>query len=95
MKISSTEVLHVAHLARLSIDETDLAAFSEQLGGILEYVAKLSGIDTSGVTPTAHAVDMANAFRNDKIHQHLQSEEALANAPEADDGLFVVPKIIE
>ena len=95
MKISNEEVLHVAHLARLNIDEADAATFAAQLGQILEYVEKLSAIDTTGVTPTAHAVEMANAFRTDAVHQHLETEQAVANAPEAADGHFIVPKVIE
>ncbi len=95
MKISREEVLHVAHLARLSMDEAEVAAFAEQIGGILEYVEKLSGIDTSGVAPTAHAVEMANAFRSDQPTRHLENADALANAPEAEDGHFIVPKVIE
>jgi len=95
MKISNEEVLHVAHLARLSIDEADVATFSGQLGQILEYVEKLSAIDTTGVTPTAHAVEMANAFRTDEFHPHLETEQAVANAPDAADGHFIVPKVIE
>lgn len=95
MKISREEVLHVAHLARLSMDEAEVATFAEQIGGILEYVEKLSGIDTSGVVPTAHAVEMANAFRSDKTTRHLENDDALANAPEAEDGHFIVPKVIE
>jgi len=95
MKISNEEVMHVAHLARLSIDEADVATFSGQLGQILEYVEKLSAIDTTGVTPTAHAVEMANAFRSDAVHPHLENGQAVANAPDAADGHFIVPKVIE
>ena len=95
MKISKEEVLHVAHLARLSMDETDMETFSGQIGGILEYVEKLGGIDTSGVPPTSHAVEMANAFRSDETSRHLDNPDALANAPESEDGYFAVPKVIE
>lgn len=95
MKISREEVLHVAELARLTVDDEAVETFSEQLGSILEYVEKLSRVDTSAVSPTAHAVEMANAFRKDQITRHLDRGEALANAPEAEDGHFIVPKVIE
>ena len=95
MKISREEVLHVADLARLTVDDNAVEMFAEQLGSILEYVEKLSAVDTSGITPTAHAVEMANAFRKDEATHHLQRDAALANAPEAEDGHFIVPKVIE
>ena len=95
MKISREEVLHVADLARLTVDDNAVEIFAEQLGSILEYVEKLSAVDTSGITPTAHAVEMANAFRKDEATHHLHRDAALANAPEAEDGHFIVPKVIE
>jgi len=95
MKITADEVLHVAELARLKIDPADLERFAGQLGGILEYMESLKGIDTAGVVPTAHAVFTKNAFRPDDEQASLDRSEALANAPETEDGFFVVPKIIE
>ena len=95
MKISREEVLHVADLARLTVDDEAVGMFAEQLGSILEYVEKLGAVDTSGITPTAHAVELANAFRKDDTTHHLQRDAALANAPEAEEGHFIVPKVIE
>jgi len=95
MKISKQEVLHVAHLARLNIDESMVDMFADQLGSILEYVETLKQIDTTGVPPTSHAVDIANAFREDTPKDHINRETALSNAPESEDGNFIVPKVIE
>ena len=95
MKISRDEVLHVAELARLTIADDAVETFAGQLGGILEYVEKLNGVNASNVPPTAHAVEMANAFRKDETTRHLDRDDALANAPEAEDGQFIVPKVIE
>jgi aspartyl-tRNA(Asn)/glutamyl-tRNA(Gln) amidotransferase subunit C len=95
MKISKDEVLHVANLARLELDERGIEKLATQIGTILDYVDTLNQVDTTGVTPTSHAIFLSNAFREDKLHQHLSNEVALANAPEKDDGAFVVPKIIE
>ena len=95
MKRSREEFLHVADLARLTVDDEAVGMFAEQLGSILEYVEKLGAVDTSGITPTAHAVEMANAFRKDDTTHHLQRDAALANAPEAEEGHFIVPKVIE
>lgn len=95
MKISREEVLYVANLARLTIDDDDVETFAEQLGSILEYVENLNRVDTSEVLPTAHAIETANAFRKDETTRHLDRDDAIANAPKAEDGHFIVPKVIE
>lgn len=94
MKITKDEVIHVARLSRLHIDETSTEKFAGQIGTILEYVDKLNQVDTEGVTPTSHAISLTNAFREDEVKAHLERDAALANAPEKEDGSFVVPKII-
>ena len=68
--------------------------FSGQIGTILDYVDKLNEVDTEGVRPTSHAISLTNAFREDEQIDHLEREEALANAPEKEDGNFVVPKVV-
>lgn len=95
MKITRDEVCHVARLARLNIDEQDLDRFAEQLGSILSYVDSLGEVDASDIAPTAHAVDIKNALREDEPRDSLDQQTALSNAPESEDGCFVVPKIIE
>lgn len=95
MKISKDEVLHVARLARLNIEGEAVDRFAGQLGGILEYVESLAEIDTTDVDPTSHAVAAKNAFRQDEPHAHLDQAAATANAPESEDGCFIVPKVIE
>lgn len=95
MKLTKEEVLHVATLARLNIDESLIDTFANQLGDILEYVETLDRIDTGSVVPTFHAVDKANAFREDRTTGHLDRDSAVSNAPEEDDGYFIVPKVIE
>ena len=94
MKISRDEVAHVAQLARLELDDHALEQFSRQLGTILEYVEKLNQVDTQGVVPTSHAISLTNAFRDDEGYDHLNTDEALANAPDKDQGGFLVPKVI-
>ncbi len=95
MKITTDEVLHVAKLARLKIDEKDLERLAEQLGSVLQYVESLNMVDTSGVVPTTHALSTQNAFRPDDAHTSTDRGNALSNAPETEDGFFIVPKIIE
>lgn len=95
MRITRKEVEHVATLARLKLDEAEIATFTGQMDAILSYVDKLSELDTAGIIPTSHAVPMENAFRPDEILPPLGTEQALANAPERADGFFKVPKVIE
>jgi aspartyl-tRNA(Asn)/glutamyl-tRNA(Gln) amidotransferase subunit C len=94
MKITKDEVWYVADLARLNLDDAAIDKFAEQIGDILEYVDQLNEVDTDGVKPTSHAISLTNAFREDEPREHLEREKALANAPEKEDGNFVVPKVV-
>ncbi len=94
MKITKDEVLYVADLARLDLDETSIDTFVGQIGKILEYVDTLNRVDTEDVTPTSHAIFLTNGFREDKEREHLDRDKALANAPENEEGNFIVPKVI-
>ena len=94
MKISKEEVLHVAQLARLEIDPSAMAKMADQVGTILGYINSLNQVDTEGVPPTSHAIDLTNAFREDEPGVHLGTGPSLANAPEAEAGAFIVPKVI-
>lgn len=94
MKITAEEVLHVAKLARLEIDPDSVDQMADQLATILTYVEKLGEVDTEDVSPTSHAIALTNAFREDEVRDSLSRKEALENAPAAEDGGFVVPKVI-
>lgn len=94
MKISREEVEHVAHLARLNLEEDELIKMTEQLDTILSYVDKLGELQTDGISPMTHALSVTNAFREDKILQSLEQSKALSNGPEQDGQSFIVPRII-
>jgi aspartyl-tRNA(Asn)/glutamyl-tRNA(Gln) amidotransferase subunit C len=94
MKISKEEVLYVAHLARLDLDAESIEKFAGQIDEILGYIEKLNRVDTRGIKPTSHAISLTNAFREDEERGHLDRDRVLANAPESEDGSFVVPKIV-
>ncbi len=94
MKISKDEVVHVANLARLDMDDANIEKFAGQIGMILEYVDTLNQVNTKGVAPTSHAISLTNAFREDEEREAYDRESALANAPEQEDGHFIVPKVI-
>lgn len=94
MTISKKEVLHVANLARLDLEEGAIERFADQIGNILDYMETLNHLDTQKIHPTSHAIFLSNAFRKDMERNHLDREAALSNAPEAMDGAFIVPKVI-
>ncbi len=94
MKISKEEIINVANLARLELDDGLVEKLTEQVGNILEYIDTLEEIDTDGVQPTTHAISLSNAFRDDIEKEQPGTEKALANAPEKEDGCFVVPKVV-
>lgn len=91
MAISRDEVLHVARLARLELGEEEVARFAEQLNAILEAVGKVGELDLEGVEPTAHPLDLVNVWAEDEPRPPLDVEDALANAPDREEGFFRVP----
>ncbi|KJS00099.1 MAG: glutamyl-tRNA amidotransferase [Desulfobulbaceae bacterium BRH_c16a] len=94
MKITKKEVLHVAHLARLSLTDEELEKMTGQLDNILSYVDKLSELDTGNILPTSHVFSVSNAFREDVVRESLPRNEALMNSPQHNEEMFQVPRII-
>jgi len=95
MKISPETVGKVADLARLSLQQEEKENLASEMDLILAYVDKLNELKTDDITPTAHAVPLENAFRQDCVKPSLGSEKALSNAPDSIGGYFRVPKVIE
>ncbi|MEI7590838.1 MAG: Asp-tRNA(Asn)/Glu-tRNA(Gln) amidotransferase subunit GatC [Deltaproteobacteria bacterium] len=95
MKIDKAEVTHVANLARLEFSEEEKDKFTHQLNNILSYMEKLNQVDTDGIAPTTHAVELQNAFREDIVKPSLSNEMVMANAPDKAGDCFRVPKVIE
>ena len=95
MALSRDEVRHIALLARLELSADEEAAFTEQLGHILQHFEKLGALDVSSVEPTAHVVDLLAAYREDVVTNPPAPEALRANAPARDDNFLKVPKIIE
>jgi len=93
MAITREDVLHVARLARLEIPEDRVEEVQGQLSAILEAVGKVSELDLSDVEPTSHPLDIVNAWDDDEPRPSLSREDALANAPDPEDGLFRVPAV--
>jgi aspartyl-tRNA(Asn)/glutamyl-tRNA(Gln) amidotransferase subunit C len=95
MAIDRAAVDHVARLARLDLTEDERERMRTELSAILEHAEKIQALDLDGVEPTSHSVALVNALRPDVVEPSLPQEVALANAPEAEDGRFKVPRIIE
>jgi aspartyl-tRNA(Asn)/glutamyl-tRNA(Gln) amidotransferase subunit C len=91
MAITREDVLHVAGLARLELTDEEIERLGEQLNAILEAVGKVAELDLEDVPPTSHPLDLANVWAEDDPRPSLTVEEALANAPEREDGFFRVP----
>jgi len=95
MSLSSEDVAKVALLARLRLSPDELASFTNQLNSIVDYVAQLQELDTGGVEPLAHGVELTNVFRDDVRGPALDREQALANAPRRSREGFLVPAVLE
>ncbi len=94
--IDNKIVKHVAHLARLELNDKELEQHSGQLASILSYISKLNQVDTANVMPTSHPLTtLKNVFRKDNLKKSLDVEASLANAPDKDGDFFRVPQIIE
>jgi aspartyl-tRNA(Asn)/glutamyl-tRNA(Gln) amidotransferase subunit C len=92
--IAREEVRRIAALARLSMDDAEIERMRHDLAAILSYVETLAGIDTTGVEPTAHVIPLATPMRADEPEPAMDPARAVANAPEASDSAFVVPRVI-
>jgi aspartyl-tRNA(Asn)/glutamyl-tRNA(Gln) amidotransferase subunit C len=89
------QVRWVAHLARLELSEAELPVMARHLGAILDYVSQLQQVNTEGVEPLAHALDVHNVFREDEPAPSLTVDAALANAPDRRGDFFGVPAVLD
>ena len=95
MPISTFEVTAMARLARLAIAPDDIPGYAEQLSGILAFVAQMNTVDTTGVEPLAHPLELTARLRADEVTESDQRERFQALAPQVERGLYLVPKVIE
>jgi aspartyl-tRNA(Asn)/glutamyl-tRNA(Gln) amidotransferase subunit C len=95
MTLTTDDVAKVAILARLRLTPDELAVFTGQLNAIVDYMAQLQRLDTRGVEPLAHGVEVHNVFRDDVLGPALPREKALANAPKRNAEGFLVPAVLE
>jgi aspartyl-tRNA(Asn)/glutamyl-tRNA(Gln) amidotransferase subunit C len=95
MKLSYEEVLHIARLSRLGLDDKEVERLSKQLSNILGQFEVLQNVDTEGVPATAQSVDLKTVLHPDKIEPSLIMEQVLQNAPKSDDGFIRVRPVLE
>jgi aspartyl-tRNA(Asn)/glutamyl-tRNA(Gln) amidotransferase subunit C len=93
-RISTSDVAHVARLARLSLEPEELEQFTEQLAAVLAHAADVEALDTDGVPPTAHPLPIVNVLRDDVAQPCLDRDVVLAEAPAVEDDRFSVPRIL-
>lgn len=95
MKITPEVVKHTARLSRLKLNKAEQDLFTGELGQILAYMEKLNELNTDGVKPISHVVELHNVWREDKKTASLPRRKAMKNAPEKRNGYFSVPKVID
>ena len=95
MKLTRDEVLHIAELARLGLSDAEVERFREQLSDILSHAERLQAVDLSGVSPAARVQSLQSVLREDEPAPSFPREAMLANAPQAAEGCFRVPPVLE
>lgn len=95
MKVSREEVLHIAELSQLNLEEDEIEQFQHQLSQIMDWQEKLNQLDLEGVEAMIHVLDMKNVSRGDQEKHSLSREETFKNAPAVEGDYFKVPRIIE
>jgi aspartyl-tRNA(Asn)/glutamyl-tRNA(Gln) amidotransferase subunit C len=95
MALDTDTVRRIARLARIHVDDADLAPLADELNNILGWIKQLDEVDTDGVEPMTSVVEMVQRLRADQMSDGNLQDEVLANAPAAADGFFAVPKVVE
>ena len=93
--LSLQDVQRIAHLARLELSAAEAQAMQVQMNSILAMVDQMSAVDTQGVEPMSHPQEVTQPLRDDRVTEPDRREDFLALAPQAEDGLYLVPKVIE
>ena len=95
MKFDNDEIKKIAHLARININENEAKKVSEKLEGILELIDQMTDVNTDSIEPMAHALDIKQPLREDKVTEVDMREKSLKLSNETDQSLFIVPRVIE
>ena len=95
MALERSDVEKVAHLARLKIEDNDIPEYTRNLSSILELVNQMQSVDIEGTDPLAHPLDATQRLRHDEVTESNQREAFQAIAPATENGLYLVPRVIE
>jgi len=95
MSLDKSDVEKIAHLARLAIDESDVPEYTKNLSNILDLVEQMNAVNTDDVEPMAHPTHAMQRLREDKVTETNQRENFQSVAPQTEDGLYLVPQVIE
>ena len=95
MSLTAKEVKQIAHLARIEINENDIEDYAKDLSGILDLIAQMNELNTDEVLPMAHPMDQSQRLRDDQVTETDQRDQFQAIAPQVENGLYLVPKVIE
>ncbi|MES9965689.1 MAG: Asp-tRNA(Asn)/Glu-tRNA(Gln) amidotransferase subunit GatC [Sedimenticola sp.] len=95
MSLQRSDVEKIAHLARLGVSEGELDSVASDLSNILDLVEQMSAVDTAGVVPMAHPLHMVQRLREDAVTEVDQRDHFQSVAPQTEEGLYLVPKVIE
>ncbi len=95
MKIGEKEVRAVAQLAQIRLDQTDIAEYAESMQNVLDLAEQMQAIDTEGVEPLAHPMEAVQRLRADEVTETDQHELFQDIAPQTEDGLYLVPRVVE
>ena len=95
MKLSREDVLHIAKLARLGLDESEINKLQEQLSNILDNFEILQQVDTDNVIPTSHSIQLQNVLKEDEVTDSLPANDVLSNAPHREGDFFRIRPVLE
>ena len=95
MEVSEEELAHIAHLARLAVDPDEVPRLREELARILALVDEMNAVESAGLAPMAHPVEMAQRLRPDEVREPDRRELLQRGAPEVEDGLYLVPRVVD
>jgi aspartyl-tRNA(Asn)/glutamyl-tRNA(Gln) amidotransferase subunit C len=95
MALDTAAVTKIAHLARLGIDPQDVPGYAHSLSASLAFVEQLNSVDTTGVTPLAHPLEATQRLRPDVVTETNERDDFQSVAPQTEDGLYLVPQVIE
>ncbi|MDZ4098843.1 MAG: Asp-tRNA(Asn)/Glu-tRNA(Gln) amidotransferase subunit GatC [Methylophilaceae bacterium] len=95
MSLNTSDVKRIAHLARIEINDNEAEATLQKLSGILGLIEQMQAVDTTGITPMSHSQDVTQRLREDVVTKTNQRDEFQKNAPATENGLYLVPKVIE